>query len=84
MSVTLDELNRFHGFAVQKIDAGEEWTLQDLIDQWELQNPDPARRQDDVRAVKAALKDWEAGDRGLTFDEHLQNLAVQLDLDGER
>ena len=36
MSVTLDELNRFHGFAVQKIDAGEEWTLQDLIDQWEL------------------------------------------------
>ena len=82
MSVTLDELNRFHGFAVEKIDAGEnDWTLHDLLEQWEIQNPDPARLQADVLAVKAALKDLKSGDRGMPFDDHLGALAVQFGLE---
>lgn len=82
MSVTLDELNRFHGFAVEKIDAGgNDWTLHDLLEQWEIQNSDPARLQADVLAVKAALNDLESGDRGMPFDDHLEALAVQFGLE---
>lgn len=82
MSVTLEELNRFHGFAVAQIDAAEhEWTLQDLLDEWELQNSDPTRRQEDVLAIRAALRDLERGDRGIPFDEHIQSLATEFGLE---
>ncbi len=81
MSVTLDELNRFHGFAVGKLDSGEDLTLQDLLNQWELENPNPNRGHEDLLAVKAALRDLENGDRGRPFEDHLRELAIQFGLD---
>ena len=82
MSVTLEDLNRFHGFAAARIGAGrQDWTLQDLLDEWELQNPDPGRRQEDLLAVRAAIRDLKNGERGVPFDEHIQALIAEIGLD---
>ena len=82
MAVTLEELERFHGFAVQKIDAGEtDLSLHDLLDEWEQQDSDPHRKQDDLLAVRAALRDFKSGDRGMPFDEHLQALVTEFGLE---
>ena len=82
MSATREDLSRFHNFAATKIDAGQDGlSLQELLDQWQLQNPDPDLLNDDVLAVKAAMRDLDRGDRGVPFDEHLKQLASQFGLE---
>lgn len=82
MSITLEDLNRFHGFAAARIGAAkQDWTLQDLLDEWELQNPDPVRQHEDALAVRAAVRDLQNGERGIPFDEHIQALAQEFGLD---
>ena len=39
---------------------------------------------DDVLAVKAAVRDLENGDRGIPFDEHLRELSAQFGLEPNR
>ena len=39
-----------------------------------------SRFDDDVLAVKAALRDLENGERGIPFDEHLRELSEQFGL----
>ena len=80
MPVTLQELDRFHRFAVDRIDAGDESSsLQELLDLWSAENPDQEQYADDVMAVKAALRDFDNGDPGLPFDEHLRQLRALIE-----
>ena len=82
MSATLEDLERFHSFAATKLETcDEDWSLQELLDQWEIENPDPAQLHDDVLAVKAALRDLENGDRGIPFEEHIRELSARFGLE---
>ncbi|MGD9635789.1 MAG: hypothetical protein AB7G28_21920 [Pirellulales bacterium] len=79
MSITSDDLNAFHRFAVTTIaDRGAD-SLQELVDLWELENADPQLHAENVAAVRAALRDMENGDKGrpahLVIDELRAELA---------
>jgi hypothetical protein len=75
MPVTLEELHRFHRFAEEKLgNGGSDLTLYGLVDLWLIAQPSPERLHDDVQAVKAALRDLDAGDRGVPLEEHLQEM----------
>lgn len=82
MAVTQEDLNQFHHFAAEKVAAGKDAeSLEELLDLWHLENPDPKRLREDVLAVQAALRDLEQGDRGIPFDEHLSELKARYAAD---
>jgi len=82
MPVTESELEQFHRFAAEKLAAGTEPdSLQDLLDLWYSENPDPRVMQDDILAVKAALRDLDNGDRGIPYEEFMHELRTRYALD---
>lgn len=84
MQLTIDELNRFHRFAEEKLsNGGGDLTLEDLVDMWNLENPPPQQVREDVLAVKAALRDLDNGDRGIPFEDHIRELREKYRLTGE-
>jgi len=75
MPVTLDELQRFHRFAEEKLtNGGTDLTLEDLVEMWSFENPSPQRQREDLLAVKAALRDLDNGDRGIPVEEMIQKM----------
>jgi hypothetical protein len=62
MSVTTDELERFHDFAVSLISgAGAEMTWLQLFDLWRIENPSAAEYQANLAAVRESLEAMDAG-----------------------
>ena len=81
MSVTKEEIESFQLFAEKKIQSGEDdLTMEELFDLWRLENPSLERFQEDVLAVKAALRDLENGDRGVPFDEHIREVQTKFNI----
>ncbi|RLT07638.1 MAG: hypothetical protein DWI22_09555, partial [Planctomycetota bacterium] len=63
MPTSTQELQSFQQFAAARIqNGGAMLELDDLLDEWKHQNPDPKQLQEDVLAVKAALRAMESGD----------------------
>jgi hypothetical protein len=57
MSVSLDQLDDFHRFAQQQLQAGEAVSIAELARQWEI-----AREREEVNeALDEAMDDLEAG-----------------------
>lgn len=81
MSVTSDDLNAFHRFAVTTIADRGAGSLQELVDLWEIENPDSQLHVENVAAVRAALRDMENGDTGrpahLVIDEMRAELTLR-------
>jgi len=81
MQLTLDELNRFHRFAEEKLsNGGGDLTLEGLVDLWSFENPSPEQRNEDLLAVKAALRDLDNGDRGIPVEDHIRELREKYGL----
>ena len=80
MSITQDDLNRFHEFATQHLSATEADDLHDLVDQWESSqmNDDELRRNAD--AIQKAVDDMKAGDKGRPARELLAELRSKTQL----
>ena len=73
MATTREELESFHRFAEGKIDNGDTDTcLDELFELWRIENPTDEQFEENVAAVKAAVRDMENGDRGIPLDEHLR------------
>jgi hypothetical protein len=84
MQLTLDELDRFHRFAEEKLSNGNgDLTLEDLVEMWSFENPSPERQREDLLAVKAALRDVDNGDRGIPVDEMIQKMRDKYGLPEE-
>ena len=65
-----NELAQFHRFVAEKLAKGEaDLSPEAAVDQWRDLHPDTAALAEDLAAVKEALADMEAGDRGMPFDE---------------
>jgi hypothetical protein len=63
---TLDRLREFHRFVGEKLQTGDEApSPEELLDEWLLLHPGP----DDAEDVEEAIRDREAGDGGIPFDE---------------
>ena len=77
MSITVDEINRFHRFAVQRIEQSqqEELTLDDLLIEW-----DSTTHRDEInRAIREGIADVDAG-RTYPVDQVNQELKAKYKL----
>ncbi|MDA1018164.1 MAG: hypothetical protein O3A00_27380 [Planctomycetota bacterium] len=85
MTATIQELNNFHQFALQKLASGaNDVSLDDLFDMWQIENTSAETREVDLLAVQAAVRDLEGGDRGVPFEEHVRELRDKYDSEGGR
>lgn len=70
MSVTEDDLRNFQEYALRRITDGRtDCELEDLLDEWRTQNPDPEQQREHLAAIKEAISSWKAGDEGLPVAE---------------
>ena len=75
MVVSKDHIDSFHRFAIARLDKlDDDATIDELYDQWRLENPTLGEQHADALAVKAALRDMEHGDRGIPFGEHARQM----------
>ena len=62
MSITKEELDRFHEFAVSLVSgAGSDVTWLQLFELWRLQNPSVAEHEENVAAIRESLDAMDAG-----------------------
>jgi len=81
MSATEDDIRNFNEFALSRISRdGAEVELEDLLEEWRRQNPDPGQQQQDLLAIKAAVDDWDNGDMGRPADEVLAEIRAKHNL----
>jgi hypothetical protein len=75
MSTTQQDLASFTSFALHKIDSGEsDLTIDELFDQWRIENPSDEQLAENVAAVQASIDDFKVGDRGKLAGEHSAQL----------
>jgi len=81
MPTSTQELQSFQKYAAARIqNGGAMLELDDLLDEWKHQNPDPQQLQEDVVAVKAALRAMESGDAGRPAEEVVREIRTKYKL----
>ncbi len=81
MSATEDDIRNFQEFALDRIrNSGTPGELEDLLEEWRLQNPDAEQQQQDLHAIKAAVDEWDNGDLGRPADEVLAEIRAKHNL----
>jgi hypothetical protein len=74
-----NEAAQFHQFLGEQIDQGTNLPPEDILDAW--RETHPAIVDDDMMAaVEEALDDMDAGDIGITVEDHLKQLREQFGL----
>ena len=62
MSVTKEELDRFHDFAISLVsESHSELTWAQLFESWRLQDPPSDERGENIAAIREALQAMDAG-----------------------
>jgi hypothetical protein len=74
MSITNDDLNAFHEFALATLANRGAESRQELIDIWDTQHPAPQRHSADVAAIRAAVRDMQSGDTGRPAENVVEEL----------
>jgi hypothetical protein len=82
MSTAHDQLAAFQEFAIQKVDAGEAESLEELFDLWRLEHPTPEEQAEIHAAIRQGLADIEAG-RYRPADEVMDELRAKYSLPRE-
>jgi len=82
MSTAHDDLAAFQQFALQKVNAGEAESLEELFDLWLIEHPMPEEQVEVHEAIRQGLADIEAG-RYRPADEVMQELRVKYNLPRE-
>ncbi len=81
MPTSTQELQSFQKYAAARIqNGGAKLELDDLLDEWKHQNPDPLQLQEDAQAVKASLLDIERGETGAPVEEVIADIRVKYNL----
>jgi hypothetical protein len=63
------ELAQFQQFLVDHLQKGESLSPEEALDLWRLRHPNPDDFDDCVRALREALAELDAGERGVPLDE---------------
>ena len=82
MPTAFEELAAFQQFAVQKVDAGEAQSLEELFDLWRIEHPTPEEQAEIHEAIRQGLADVEAG-RYRPADEVMRELRDKYNLPRE-
>jgi hypothetical protein len=60
---------------MQKIESGQsDLTIDELFDQWRVENPSDELYAENVAEVRASIQDFKAGKRGTIVGEHSRQL----------
>lgn len=75
MPTSTQELQSFQKYAAARIqNGGAMLELDELLDEWKHQNPNPQQLQEDALAIKASLRDIERGKTGTPVDDVIADL----------
>lgn len=75
MSTAEQEIAAFTNYAMLRIASGEcDLTIDQLFDQWRLENPSDAQYAENVAAIQASIRDFQSGERGTIAGEHSAKL----------
>ena len=75
MSTAEQDIANFANFALQMIESGQrDLTIDELFDQWRVENPSGEQYAENVAAVRASIDDFKAGVRGTIAGEHSTQL----------
>jgi hypothetical protein len=77
---TQEQIDSFHRFATERIRGGSDLSMDELYDLWRLEHPTPDELDENVRAVQAALDDFENGDRGMPLEEAIREIRKKHNL----
>ena len=81
MPTSTQELQSFQKYAAARIqNGGAKLELDELLDEWKHQNPDPLKLQEDALAVKASLLDIERGETGTPVDDVIADIRAKYKL----
>ena len=76
------ELLSFHHFVSEQIRLGVPYSSpEEAVEAWRLRNRTPEEMAEDVQAVREALADMAAGDRGRPFEEFDREFSNRHKLD---
>jgi len=77
MSSIENDLNSFNVFVKTQVTGDlTEPSIDELFDAWRIQNPP----ESDLLAIRASLKDLDAGERGKSIEEFNQQMAEKYKL----
>jgi hypothetical protein len=78
------DLDRFTSFARQQINSGQrDLSIDELFDQWRLENPSDEQYAENVAAIHASIQDFKKGERGTIAGEHSAELRRKFGVTGE-
>jgi len=75
MAVTVDDINGFADFALQRVNGGiDALCLEELVGLWRLECRTLSEVQADAIAIKVAVDDFENGDCGVPVENVINEL----------
>jgi len=84
MSTAEQDIANFTSYAFQQIKAGgHNLTIDELFDQWRIENPSDGQYAENVAAIKASINDFKAGERGTIAGEHSAELRHRFGAAGQ-
>jgi hypothetical protein len=78
---TQEQIDSFHQFATEQIqNGGREKSVDELYDQWRLENLSSEELDENVAAIQGAIDDMKNGDRGRDVDEVIAEVRSKYEL----
>ena len=78
---TQEQIDSFHQFATEQIqNGGGEKSVDELYDDWRLENLTPEELEESVAAIHRAIDDIKNGDTGRDADEVIAELRSRYEL----
>jgi hypothetical protein len=78
MTNTTRQLDQFRQFALARLQSsGSEVAIDELYDEWRLQEPDPQEINKNAKAIEASLRDLERGVQGKPKDEFVRHFKTK-------
>ena len=82
MSITLEQLNQFRQYAEQRLTAGPKaLDMVELAAEWQFQHESQEHLKEDTLAVRASLRDMDAGETGRPLSEFLKDFEERHTID---
>lgn len=84
MTTAEKDIASFTSYVRQKIEAGgSDLTIDELFDQWRMENPSDKQYAENVAAIKESIRDYKAGDRGTVAGELSAELRRKFAVGGQ-
>jgi hypothetical protein len=81
MAALTDQIDSFHRFAHEQAEnGGSEMTIDELFDQWRVENPTNDECAENAAAINASVLDFNRGERGTPAGEHSVELRREFQL----